>query len=154
MCRRDVLAALLDYAGHRVDLEGIRNQRNETLLDCAVRSGSIDSVQQLALRGVDIKGNADLSRVAADGHLDLLRHLVFVQQCDLLRERRGVTPLPRALGARQADCANWLIRNGAVAQLSARMAASPTGRDVQLDERLLHALIEAHDDGVLAALVY
>jgi hypothetical protein len=65
-----------------------------------------------------------------------------------------VTPLLGALGARQADCANWLIRNGAVAQLSDRMAASPTGRDVQLDQRLLQSVMETRDDDVLAALVY
>jgi hypothetical protein len=64
-----------------------------------------------------------------------------------------VTPFLGALRERQAECAIWL-RNGAVPLLSARMTASPTGLDVQLDQRLLHALIEARDDGVLAALVY
>jgi hypothetical protein len=34
------------------------------------------------------------------------------------------------------------------------MAASPTGRDVELDQRLLHALIEARDDSVLAVLKF
>jgi hypothetical protein len=34
------------------------------------------------------------------------------------------------------------------------MIASATGRDAQLDQRLLHALIEARDDGVLAVLVH
>jgi hypothetical protein len=43
-----------------------------------------------------------------------------------------------------------LIRNGAVAPPSARITASPTGWDVQLDQRLLDALFETCDDASLA----
>jgi hypothetical protein len=68
-------AALMD----RADLLKVRNQRNETLLDCAVRSGSVECMR-LALRGVAGKGNAILTRVVTDGQLDLLPHLVFVHQ--------------------------------------------------------------------------
>jgi hypothetical protein len=116
--------------------------------------GSVDRLRQLATRGVEIKGNDDLCLVAAVGHLELLQHLVLVQQCDACEETGGVTPLVAALREQHVDCALWLIHRGAVADIKARMKASLTGRDVMIDQPLLDALVEARGDAVLAALVY
>jgi hypothetical protein len=97
-----LLEQLLDYIGHRVDLL-VRNQRGKTMLDCAVRAGSVDCVRLLDLHGIAIKEHVELAWVAGAGHVDLLRYLHTMCDFDLRQETRGGAPLIRALREQQLD---------------------------------------------------
>jgi hypothetical protein len=94
-----------------------------------------------------------MARVARAGQLNLMRRLVFMQDCDPCQATRGVTPLVAALRERQAEEAMWLVRNGAVTELIASVKASPTGRGGAIARPLYDALFEARDGDVLAAFV-
>jgi ankyrin repeat protein len=138
----ELLAWWVAAGGERGDLQKLVNEDGKLLQDCAVDGGCTDCVSYLSLRRVDFR-ETDLVRVAARGDIDMLRHLIQVEHCSASApNKNGMTPLLSALLERHANAALWLLMNGA--------GPAP---DVELDQRLIAALVDWHDLAMLNRFV-
>jgi hypothetical protein len=96
------------------------------MLNHAIRS--VDCGRELAIGGVDVRADDDLTLVATHGHLDLPRYFVLVHECDPCEATWAHRSSQHFADKR--GCAFWSIRNGVATELIASVTASLPGCDI------------------------